>query len=125
LVADRQRWHRPDKLPSAGHDGHLRERDGGHELRSSEPDHPADTNRRVDFNGRVISQLRDAVGNVTGPGGSVAFYAPGGIFISSTAVFDVGSLLVTSLDRFVMRAATSSARTAGSSCAALPAAPPL
>jgi hypothetical protein len=59
---------------------------------------PADTTRRVDFNGRVISQLRDAAGNITGPGGSVAFYSPGGIFISSTAVFDIGSLLLTSLD---------------------------
>jgi hypothetical protein len=59
---------------------------------------PADASRRIDFNGRVISQLRDAAGNVTGPGGTVAFYAPGGIFISSTAVFDVGSLLLTSLD---------------------------
>jgi hypothetical protein len=59
---------------------------------------PADTTRRVDFNGRVISQLRDAAGNVTGPGGSVAFYSPGGIFISSTAVFDIGSLLLTTLD---------------------------
>jgi hypothetical protein len=59
---------------------------------------PADPTRRVDFNGRVISQLRDAAGNITGPGGSVAFYSPGGIFISSTAVFDIGSLLLTSLD---------------------------
>jgi hypothetical protein len=59
---------------------------------------PADASRRVDFNGRVISQLRDAAGNVTGPGGSVAFYAPGGLFVSPTAVFDIGSLLVTSLD---------------------------
>jgi hypothetical protein len=59
---------------------------------------PADTTRRIDFNGRVISQLRDAAGNVSGPGGTVAFYSPGGIFISSTAVFDVGSLLLTTLD---------------------------
>ncbi|HEX8442322.1 MAG TPA: hypothetical protein VF631_01610 [Allosphingosinicella sp.] len=59
---------------------------------------PADASRRVDFNGRVVSQLRDASGNVTGPGGTVAFYAPGGIFVSSTAVFDVGRLLLTSLD---------------------------
>jgi hypothetical protein len=46
----------------------------------------------------VVSQLRDTAGNVTGPGGSVAFYSPGGIFVSSTAVFDVGSLLLTTLD---------------------------
>jgi hypothetical protein len=59
---------------------------------------PANASRRVDFNGRVVSQLRDTAGNVTGPGGSVAFYSPGGIFVSSTAVFDVGSLLLTTLD---------------------------
>jgi hypothetical protein len=62
---------------------------------------PADTSRRIEFNGTVISQLRDASNNVTGRGGTVAFYSPGGIFISSTAVFDVGSLLLTTLDPVV------------------------
>ena len=59
---------------------------------------PTDPGRVVAFNGTVISQLQDAAGNVTGPGGGVAFYSPGGILIGSNAVFDVGSLLLTTLD---------------------------
>ncbi|CAA9486822.1 MAG: hypothetical protein AVDCRST_MAG91-326, partial [uncultured Sphingomonadaceae bacterium] len=59
---------------------------------------PTDPNRPVAFNGAVISRLRDSAGNVTGPGGTVAFYSPGGILIGSTATFDVGSLLLTALD---------------------------
>ena len=59
---------------------------------------PTDPNRPVAFNGAVISQLRDTAGSVTGPGGNVAFYSPGGILIGSTATFDVGSLLLTALD---------------------------
>jgi hypothetical protein len=59
---------------------------------------PVNLNSRIEFNGTVISQLRDASGGVLGKGGLVAFYSPGGIFVSSTAVFDVGSLLLTSLD---------------------------
>ncbi|MBB4641827.1 beta strand repeat-containing protein [Rhizorhapis suberifaciens] len=47
------------------------------------------TLRPVAFNGTVQSQL----GN--GPGGAVWFYSPGGIIAGPTAVFDVGSLVLT------------------------------
>lgn len=47
------------------------------------------TLRSVVFNGTVQSQL----GN--GPGGAVWFYSPGGIIAGPTAVFDVGSLVLT------------------------------
>ncbi|HEX8257166.1 MAG TPA: hypothetical protein VF589_06005, partial [Allosphingosinicella sp.] len=57
---------------------------------------PADPSRAVAFNGTVISQLQTNAGNVAG--GTVAFYSPGGILIGSTATFDVGSLLLTTLD---------------------------
>jgi filamentous hemagglutinin family protein len=57
---------------------------------------PADPTRIVSLNGSVISELQSAAGRVKG--GSVAFYSPGGILIGSTAVFDVGSLLLTTLD---------------------------
>ncbi|HEY1145526.1 MAG TPA: histidine kinase, partial [Allosphingosinicella sp.] len=59
---------------------------------------PTDTSRPIAFNGDVVSRLRDAAGVVTGPGGSVAFYSPGGIIVGSTATFDVGNLLLTTLD---------------------------
>lgn len=50
---------------------------------------------RVQFNGTVLS----FAGGV--PGGTVAFSAPNGIIIGSTAVFDVGSLILTTLDPVV------------------------
>lgn len=59
---------------------------------------PTDASRPIAFNGDVISRLRDGAGVDIGPGGSVAFYSPGGIIISSTATFDVGNLLLTTLD---------------------------
>ncbi|MEO5972034.1 MAG: hypothetical protein ABIP91_01540, partial [Sphingomicrobium sp.] len=58
---------------------------------------PTDLSRPVAFNGTVISQLQDLSQNVS-PGGSVWFYSPGGIVVGSTAVFDVGSLLLTTND---------------------------
>jgi hypothetical protein len=57
---------------------------------------PADPTRIVAINGTVISELQSAAGRVKG--GSVAFYSPGGLLIGSNAVFDVGSLLLTTLD---------------------------
>ena len=48
----------------------------------------ADPSRRIDFNGAVNSAA----------GGSVWFYAPGGLLIGSGAVFNVGSLLLTTAD---------------------------
>lgn len=51
------------------------------------------------FDGTVISQLFDtATGGLIGPGGTVAFYSPTGIFIGANAVFDVGNLILTTLD---------------------------
>ena len=57
---------------------------------------PDDPSRRVDLNGNVISRLQTAAGSV--PGGTVAFYTPGGILIGSSAVFDVGNLVLTTID---------------------------
>lgn len=50
----------------------------------------------IALNGRVISQLQSAAG--TTRGGSVAFYTPNGLIIGSNAVFDVGNLVLTTLD---------------------------
>ncbi|MGZ8306104.1 MAG: hypothetical protein ACXWU6_05845, partial [Allosphingosinicella sp.] len=55
-----------------------------------------DNKRPMAFNGNVISQL--VTNNGTGPGGTVVFYTPGGILIGGTAVFDVGNLLLTTID---------------------------
>lgn len=49
------------------------------------------------INGTVISRLQDVSGNFT-PGGFIAFYSPTGILVGSTASFDVGRLLLTTLD---------------------------
>ena len=58
---------------------------------------PADSSRPVALNGHVISQLQDLSQNVS-TGGSVWFYSPGGLVVGSSAVFDVGSLLLTAND---------------------------
>ncbi|HEX8667583.1 MAG TPA: hypothetical protein VF727_04330 [Allosphingosinicella sp.] len=58
---------------------------------------PRDTSRPIALNGHVVSQLQDLSGNVS-TGGRVWFYSPGGIVVGSTAVFDVGSLLLTAND---------------------------
>ncbi|HEX8379173.1 MAG TPA: hypothetical protein VF619_01335, partial [Allosphingosinicella sp.] len=55
-----------------------------------------DNGRPIVFNGTVISQL--AANSGTAPGGTVVFYTPGGIVIGGTAVFDVGNLLLTTID---------------------------
>jgi len=49
------------------------------------------------INGSVISQIFDAAGG-SSIGGFVAFYSPTGIVIGNTATFDVGQLLLTTLD---------------------------
>lgn len=51
----------------------------------------------VVFDGTVITRLQDASGGFSS-GGSVAFYSPTGILVGPTAVFDVGNLLLTTLD---------------------------
>ncbi|MGB3711689.1 MAG: hypothetical protein WA985_08375, partial [Erythrobacter sp.] len=54
----------------------------------------------VVFDGTVLSRIFDAQGvNPDGvAGGTVAFYSPTGIMIGSSAVFDVGNLILTSLE---------------------------
>jgi len=54
---------------------------------------PTDVTRRIELNGTVLSQL---AGGATG--GNVWFYSPGGIVIGASAVFDVGGLLLSSID---------------------------
>lgn len=58
---------------------------------------PATNGNVVAMDGTVISSLQDALGNFT-PGGFVAFYSPTGFLIGSTALFDVGGLMFTTLD---------------------------
>ena len=49
------------------------------------------------IDGSVISRITGPTG-ISTPGGFVAFYSPTGLLIGSTATFDVGSLLLTTLD---------------------------
>ncbi|WP_298303752.1 hypothetical protein [uncultured Erythrobacter sp.] len=58
---------------------------------------PATNNNVVVIDGTVVSQLQDGLGGTT-PGGTVAFYSPTGLFIGDNAVFDVGNLILTTLD---------------------------
>ncbi len=58
---------------------------------------PATNGNIVVFDGTVISRLQDASGGFSS-GGLVAFYSPTGILVGSTAAFDVGQLLLTTLD---------------------------
>ncbi|HEX8262253.1 MAG TPA: hypothetical protein VF547_05205, partial [Allosphingosinicella sp.] len=51
---------------------------------------------RIRMDGTVIGRLQTAAGNV--PGGTVVFYSPTGLIIGSSAVFDVGRLLLTTLN---------------------------
>ena len=55
---------------------------------------PRNSSRPIALNGSVVSTLQgsDAIG------GHIWFYSPGGLVIGSEAVFDVGSLLLTSID---------------------------
>src|SRR5207248_11261654 len=57
---------------------------------------PTDATRPIGLNGSVISTLQ----GTSATGGKVWFYSPGGIVIGATAVFDVGSLLLTTNDVF-------------------------
>ncbi len=62
---------------------------------------PVDPTRAVQFNGTVQSRLQTIgfSGQPTlTPGGTVWFYSPGGIIAGPTAVFDIGSLVLTSND---------------------------
>ncbi|MCY1671679.1 hypothetical protein OVA07_11735 [Novosphingobium sp. SL115] len=58
---------------------------------------PSGSNRPIQFNGIVASQLQSASGGAS-PGGTVFFYSPGGIVVGAGAVFDVGNLVLTTSD---------------------------
>lgn len=53
---------------------------------------PTDRSRPIRFDGTVTSRINGT------PGGNIFFFSPGGIVASSSAVFDVGSLILTALD---------------------------
>ena len=55
------------------------------------------TNNVVEFDGTVLSRIQDFAIGTSRAGGTVIFEAPGGILIGSTALFDVGNLVLTSL----------------------------
>ena len=55
---------------------------------------PLDSSRGIELNGTILSTLQ----GTSTTGGRIWFYSPGGILIGSTAVFDVGSLLLTTAD---------------------------
>ncbi len=57
---------------------------------------PSPNNDIVQINGTVIGRLQSEAGNV--PGGFIVFYSPTGILVGSTASFDIGRLLLTTLD---------------------------
>lgn len=57
---------------------------------------PATNGNIAVIDGAVIARVAGAAGPV--PGGFVAFYSPTGLLIGSTATFDVGRLLLTTLD---------------------------
>jgi filamentous hemagglutinin family protein len=58
---------------------------------------PSDPTRAIALNGTIQSQLQTTQG-ATSTGGTVVFYAPGGVIIGSTAQVSVGSLLLTGAD---------------------------
>ncbi len=59
---------------------------------------PAANGNVTVFDGTVISRLIDGGTGAATPGGTVAFYSPSGIFVGSNAVFDVGNLILTTLE---------------------------
>lgn len=55
---------------------------------------PTDQTRAIQFDGTVLGRVG---ASAPSPGGTIYFYSPGGIIASSSAVFDVGNLGLTSL----------------------------
>lgn len=55
---------------------------------------PTDQTRAIQFDGTVLGRIG---ASAPSPGGTIYFYSPGGIIASSSAVFDVGNLGLTSL----------------------------
>ena len=58
---------------------------------------PSTNNTITTFAGEVRSLLNNSSGT-TAAGGRIAFYSPSGILVTGTASFDVGSLLLTTLE---------------------------
>jgi hypothetical protein len=58
---------------------------------------PTDATRAIRFDGTVQSRITNVTGG-SAPGGTILFYSPGGIIASSSAVFDVGSLILSAAD---------------------------
>jgi len=59
---------------------------------------PTVPTRPIALDGTIISQLRAAGTEAFSRGGTVAFFSPGGILIGPNAVFDIGNLLLTTID---------------------------
>ncbi|MGC6331764.1 hypothetical protein, partial [Rhizorhabdus sp. FW153] len=59
---------------------------------------PNDPSRRIALNGTIQSRLYDSSNTLTGTGGNVWFYSPGGILVGSTALIDVGGLVLSTVD---------------------------
>ncbi|KPF88866.1 hypothetical protein [Novosphingobium sp. AAP93] len=59
---------------------------------------PNDISRPITFNGTVTSQLVDLATGAVSRGGTLFFYSPGGILVSSTGVFNVGNLVLSTSD---------------------------
>ena len=55
---------------------------------------PADDTSAIQLNGHIVATIQ----GMPITGGNIWFYSPGGILIGSTAVLEVGSLLLTTLD---------------------------
>ena len=56
------------------------------------------TTTAIQFNGTVLSRIEDISLGTSDPGGTVLFSSPGGIIAGPTALFDVGNLVLTSLN---------------------------
>jgi len=50
------------------------------------------------FDGTVLGRLQDPALGTSVPGGTIIFQSPAGIIVGSTALFDVGNLVLTTLD---------------------------
>ncbi|QIQ85378.1 hypothetical protein [Erythrobacter sp.] len=59
---------------------------------------PAANGNITVFDGTVISRIVDLANGTSVPGGTVAFYSPTGILVGGNASFDVGNLILTTLD---------------------------
>lgn len=59
---------------------------------------PDANNNIAVINGNVIAQVTNPATGAPQAGGFVAFYSPSGLLIGGTATFDVGSLMLTTLD---------------------------